>query len=110
MTPRMEKLQRQRALLHDHLRWLESEIAAEASAVPATKVEPPPVAPAPVPVASAVEANPSADPVAPMAPRAEVPEADVRGIHSEVRSGCLLYFILAFVGLGAVVGFIYWRY
>jgi hypothetical protein len=103
----MERLQRQRALLHEHLRWLESEIAAEASAPATTKVstEPAGIAapaasapPAPVPASIGSE------------PAVEVPEADVRGIHSEVRSGCLLYFALAFVALGLAVGFIYWRY
>jgi len=111
MTPRMEQLKRQRALLHEHLRWLESEIAAETSAVltvrPAAAAPAPSIAPQPT---TAPDHADLATASAPNAPAAEVPEADVRGIHSEVRSGCLLYFAIAFVALAAVVGFIYWRY
>jgi len=112
MTPRMEKLQRQRALLQEHLRWLESEIASEASTVPAGISESSePAAAAPV-VPSPTAVAPTESPGAIAAPDATalVPEADVRGIHSDVRSGCLLYFILAFVALAAVVGLIYWLY
>ena len=108
MTPRMEKLQRQRALLQEHLRWLESEIAAEASNVPARPAGTAGIAaevaspPSPSPVPSEAETSAPAP--------ADLPEADVRGIHNEVRSGCLLYFAIAFVGMGLLVGIIYWLY
>lgn len=107
MTPRMERLQRQRALLHEHLRWLESEIAAEASSVaPGKSANKSASIPVPVPASPPAAAPAPESAVA----AADIPEADVRGIHSEVRSGCLLYFALAFVGLGLLVGFIYLRY
>lgn len=106
MTPRMEKLQRQRALLHEHLRWLDSEIAAEASAVPAParprdpEPPPPPVMPSEPPASA-----PASD-----APAVEIPEPNVIGIHNEVRGGCLLYFGLACLAVGLAIAFIYWRY
>lgn len=103
MTPRMEKLQRQRALLQDHLRWLESEIAAEASVPAITPRDPP----APLVEMPATASLPDAPPAA---HGAEVPEPNVRGIHSEVRSGCLLYFGLAFAAVGLLVAYIYWKY
>ena len=106
MTPRMEQLQRQRALLQEHLRWLESEIATETASVLTTRT----ATAAPAPAITAPPASAAGPAALATAPTAEVPEADVRGIHSEVRSGCLLYFAIAFVALAAVVGFVYWRY
>ncbi|MBE2214090.1 MAG: hypothetical protein IAE82_09485 [Opitutaceae bacterium] len=107
MTSRMEKLQRQRALLQEHLRWIESEIAAEASNIPSR----PAGAPTVVDVAPPAPPTPPADAAgAPAIVPADLPEADVRGIHNEVRSGCLLYFAIAFVGMALLVGIIYWLY
>ncbi len=98
MNPRMEKLLRQRALVQEHLRWLEGEIAAESG----SKLSPPDP--------QQESANPRAANPTPEVRAAELSEPNVRGIHSEVRTGCLLYFGLACLALGLIVAFIYWRY
>ena len=102
----MDHLQRQRALLQEHLRWLESEIAAEASSdrTRPSAVRPPPALEDQASRAPVFRPSPSDSPTL------DVPEPNVRGIHNEVRSGCLLYFGLAFLVAGAAVAFIYWRY
>jgi hypothetical protein len=102
----MEKLLRQRALLQEHLCWLESEIAAEAPSMRDRTPSQPSDLPAPGP-GSAPAATPARF-TAELA--AVVPENDLRGIRDEVRSGCLIYFALAFAVLGMVVGFVYWYY
>lgn len=97
MKSRLEALLRQRELLREHTQWLEDEIAAERARTGAR-------APAP-----ATATPPASAPSAP-ANRVETPEADVRGLHNEVRRGCLLYGFLAVVALGGLVAFIYWKY
>lgn len=100
MSSRLENLQRQRALMLEHLRWLESEIAeASRTDAGAPSVHIPVAAPAEAGATPAIQADP-----------APLPEANVRGIHNEVRNGCLLYFGLACAAVGIVVAYIYWRY
>jgi len=98
MNPRLDALLRQQALLREHARWLDDEIAAErmrlGSAVPAgstpNREETVVASPRPIP--------------------AELPEPDIKGLHSEVRYGCLFYFTIAAGVLGALIAFIYWKY
>jgi hypothetical protein len=109
MPDRLEELRRQRALVQQHLDWLDREIAAEAektdqetagariatlgaAAVPKTFSPP---------SASAITATtPAAHAVTPAAG----PDADTilekyrvapTALHNDVRKGCLLYFAVA---------------
>jgi len=119
---RLAELLRQRALLHEHLAWLDAEIAAasgpaataSATAPPAVAIRPATTAPRlPAPVAPAAAAIPApalAPPVG-TAPTPGLTEASAEAILSEyqvkpdnlrqdVRKGCLLYFAASFVLLG----------
>jgi len=105
MSDRLNELQRQRALVQEHLAWLEREIAHESGA-PAPVASPAPAAP-PRPVSLAPRGR---DPVAVEA------EADAilqqyrdqsRNVKQDVRKGCFLYFVLAFFVLGVAVAALY---
>ncbi|HVS53387.1 MAG TPA: hypothetical protein VHD62_13610 [Opitutaceae bacterium] len=125
MSDRLNELRRQRALMQEHLAWLDSEIAtAEKSSGEATvaAVSPAPSpAPAPVlrttprvvsltPVATprattAVSAPAPADPLAEkILEEYRVPEKSLR---EDVRRGCFLYFAGALLVLGGVVVALY---
>lgn len=99
---RLDDLQRQRALVQQHLAWLDREIAAAQSSAP---TGPASVTPAAVPVAPR-----SSYPAA-----GAVPDTDAEAIldqyrsagptlKTQVRNGCLLYagLALALLLLGAV--------
>ena len=127
MIDRLAELLRQRALLQEHLTWLDREIAA-ASAKPGA---PPgePVAPLAVPAPEgALPASPTstarhAAALQPTAPSPlpsghapPPPDADALmeqyrsstdSLQSDVRKGCFLYFAAAFVLLGVGVGVLY---
>jgi anti-sigma factor RsiW len=127
---RLQELLQQRALLLQHLAWLDREIAAASGT---------PVAPAPAPVAPPAPSAPPRSPVslpgpgyvasqgaavlartapAPAAPAGEiVPGADEileqyrvapQSLQSDVKKGCLLYFFGAFALLAlAILAFYY---
>ena len=131
MRDRLTELVRQRALVSDHLAWLDREIertTAEAT-IPAaaggvmaapTSATPLPQNPSPV---SAVKPPAAATVVIPAQPG----PPEIRGdaalatnedileqyrvspttVHQDVRKGCLLYFAAAFVVLGIVVAILY---
>ena len=124
MPDRHSELLRQRALVLEHLAWLEREIAASGSAAPPPGVLPPNApAPATVPAASnaATVGNaavaPSAPATTPEKSADEIPaETEVileqyrvppAALKDDVRKGCLLYFIGAFVVLGIVIAILY---
>ena len=94
MSPeRLSELRRQRALVSQHLEWLDREIAAAESPAP------PPAAPAPLEIS-------------PM-PAVILPEyvPDPEGARRATKRGCLLYAALALVLFFAVLLAIYfWRY
>lgn len=126
MSDRIAELRRQRAVLEEHLAWLDREIAAEARHVPAARV----VAPSPItpglPAASPARTLSTAaggdatvattvTVVAPTLARGSVSGAAASPRHdalldeyrvrpdavkNDVRKGCFLYFALAFVLLG----------
>lgn len=115
MSDRLDALLRQRALLQEHLAWLDSEIAAARPGLAAAPV----AAPAPVvslplrpaPLAPAPVLAPAAPESAPVAPSVLAAQADEilesyrtppTSLKSDVRKGCLLYFVaaLALVALG----------
>jgi hypothetical protein len=106
MKSRLEALLRQRELLREHVQWLDEEIAAErarvSAAAPATSTVRPLPTPAPQPTVA------SATPAIATAPLPA--EADVKGLHNEVRRGCFVYLSIATVLLAALVAFIYWKY
>lgn len=113
MPDRLDELRRQRALVADHLAWLDREIAG---ATPPTE-ERAPLDPAPLPLSAAKAtvstrayagspANSSATPSAPADPDSILAEYRVepKSVRQDVRKGCFLYFALAFILLFAAVG------
>ncbi len=121
MADRLAELLRQRALLQEHLAWLDQEIAAASNrVVPAEAPAPvlPVAAPATLPVAAPRPAQAVLS--IPSVPAAVPPEASPLGddildqyrvppqsLQTDVRKGCLLYFAGAFVLLFAVVTVLY---
>ena len=88
MADRLDHLRRQRALLLEHVAWLDAEIARETpSAVPVT--------PAPTETPPATSVTP---PVSPL------PDFNPASVHRDVRRGCWIYFSAALLlfGLGTL--------
>jgi hypothetical protein len=129
MPDRLNELVRQRALVSEHLAWLDREIArANSSQAPAPA---PIVAPfasstsgLPVPAAPVAPTTPVIDPTlstpstGPATTPAEAPAAlseeildqyrvSPKAVHQDVRKGCFLYFAGAFVVLGIVIAILY---
>lgn len=107
MSDRLAELQRQRALVQEHLAWLDREIAATGKGL-----ERP--APAATPLtATAQPATPAAVATKPEPSEAKIDEllAQYRSapgaVRQDVRKGCLLYFALALVVLAASVAILY---
>lgn len=96
MPDRLAELVRQRALVQEHLGWLNREIAAAAETA---RVGPPGESAATNPPAAAA-------PVAPAIPGFDADEIAARyqvspvTVKNDVRKGCLLYFV---AGLGLLV-------
>lgn len=94
MSERLRHLQRQQALLREHLAWIENEIARET-----------PEGPSPVP-----PLNPSTNPTTPVQPAPEADAllekyaADERQNPADIRRGCFIVFAsaLALLGVGVV--------
>ena len=133
MSDRHSELVRQRALLLEHLAWIDREIAQANMAAPALPPMPPvpSVTTAPLPFSAAapgvsaapgpnVATNQSSVPAALAPPAIAVPgrpgvtdevleqyRVSPKAVHQDVRKGCLLYFIGAFVVLGIVVAILY---
>ncbi len=123
MSDRLQELRRQRALIQEHLAWLDREIAAASGqpvVAPAPTPVPPPVASvapafvtpvvAPIPVvAPAIPADPIAPEVA-AAADAILDEYRVApdNLKTDVKKGCFLYLLAAFglLALG-VIGLYY---
>jgi hypothetical protein len=120
-SPRLAELRRQRALIQQHLAWLEREIAsADTATAPAARstasANVPPSAssnkPAAAPDTSAkcIDALSTALPV-PAETEAEAILDQYRtptdALQHDVRTGCLLYFVGAFVLLAGVVAVLY---
>lgn len=137
MSDRLSELLRQRALLQEHLAWLDREIdaAARSSSTPSSSAlprSPPPDVPAfpltpalPTVSVAAIPPPPSSpaltarlagtSPVSP-AENVVVPGAEAildqyrvepRSVQQDVRKGCFLYFAAAFVLLGLGVTVLY---
>lgn len=111
MPDRLAELRRQRALVQEHLAWLEREIAATESAGGKIAAEVRPAIPAsPLP-------RPSASP-APITPPSPPSDASIDklleqyrsapgSVKQDVRKGCLLYFALALAVFAASVAVLY---
>jgi hypothetical protein len=136
MSDRLAELRRQRALVQQHVEWLDREIAAEtarlnpaqagakiaavvAAAAPAVATTPA-VMPSAVaaPIAKTLASNPSLHSTPPVnVPEvAADPEAErildefrttPGSLHQDVRKGCFLYFAAALALLAAIVALLY---
>lgn len=131
MSDRLRHLQRQQALLREHLAWIETEIARETSAIrtpatgtPANETVTMPAASAAVPTPTTLVAPTPATPLTPTATTTAagiLPEADAlieryareeRQNPQDIRRGCFLAFITAFLllaGSVTAVWLIYYR-
>lgn len=124
MLDRLSELRRQRALLQEHLAWLDREIADAAAgrgdSAAAAPSPAPPAATGAVPAsAPGIAADPpreSAPPAGPADSSAVKIEPDAileqyrtpgGSLQSDVRKGCFLYFAAALVLLGAGVAALY---
>jgi hypothetical protein len=115
MQDRLAELRRQRALVAEHLAWLDRELGALSTAA-----TPAPAVPAPTgttPVVTAGDTPPtSAVPPATPAPTADIapaaiellPETKPTEIKQDVRRGCLLYFAIASAAAIAAIALLVW--
>jgi hypothetical protein len=122
MPDRLSELVRQRALVLEHLAWLDREIAsatASGAASPLAPTPPPGIATANLPLVETTRVPAPATggaPVASATSGAAVPEPEIildqyrvapATVKQDVRKGCLLYFAGAFVVLGIIVAILY---
>jgi hypothetical protein len=120
MSDRLPELLRQRALLLEHLAWLDREIAgmtalsptANPPVAPAAPVPPTPPQPlAALPSSRITSATPEAAPSTELQPATdeilEKYRVEPAALQSDVRKGCFLYFVGAFVVLGIVIAILY---
>ncbi|MDB6115939.1 MAG: hypothetical protein JWQ62_2884 [Lacunisphaera sp.] len=109
VSDRLTELQRQRALLQEHLAWLEREIAREAGAPARPAAAPlPHLTQAPFP---ALAQRREPDPVAAQHAAEEIMaryQQPVADTTKDVKRGCYLYFALA-MGL-LILGVVGWYY
>jgi hypothetical protein len=110
MSDRLSELVRQRALVLEHLAWIDREIAQANMAAPGVSRTPavPFVTPVPLPAAPAApDVSTVAVPVDDADEVLEQYRVSRKAVHQDVRKGCLLYFVGAFVVLGIVVAILY---
>ena len=123
MPDRLSELIRQRALVSEHLAWLDREIASVIAKPAAPSVEPVAIAPASISAPDQPPTNQTAALVsstgAPTATQpGEIKASDTEeildqyrvapaAVKEDVRKGCLLYFAAAFVLLGVIVTILY---
>ncbi|HQF39291.1 MAG TPA: hypothetical protein PK322_09265 [Opitutaceae bacterium] len=112
MQDRLAELRRQRALVAEHLVWLDREIAeteGKASPAPLPAPTPPPALTAAAVLAKAAEIPPAVAAGASDQPDAPLlPEPQPTDIKNDVRRGCLLYFALASLAVVAGTGLLVW--
>lgn len=124
MPDRLDELRRQRALVHEHLVWLEREIAAETAKTPSTEAPTKAIAPASAPTLGAVPSiSPAARPVTPISTPRRAPEApavpadpdallqqyrvEPNNLRRDVRTGCFIYMAVAFALLLVAIAILY---
>ncbi len=127
MSDRLQQLLRQRALLQEHLAWLDREIAAASESAPAKPVPIVRPAPASTPfvasqaaqiLAASSAASPFPPPAADVAPEvAAVADEIIQQYHrgpdttkTDVKKGCLLYFFAAFALVALAVVTLYFLF
>ncbi len=119
MQDRLAELRRQRALIAEHLAWLDREIAAGGTApvattaaptTPVVKSAPPPPAIDPAAIlAKAAEPQTAVTPPATDGPHTDLlPEHRPADIKSDVRRGCFLYLALATLAVIVFGGLLVW--
>jgi CHASE3 domain sensor protein len=110
MSDRLAELSRQRALVQEHLAWLDAEIARvrvqEGAALAALAATPSPSA-EPITAAASSETLPLSGPAVSADTVLEQYRVAPEALRQDVRKGCLLYFAAAFVLLGIVVVVLY---
>lgn len=123
MSDRLAELVRQRALVQEHLAWLNREIAAAAEAAksapaasgpttspsPSIEAAPSPASPPAAFHPAVANASSASEPAVADDPDAIIARYQVAPgtVKQDVRKGCLLYFVGAFVLLGVVVAVLY---
>ena len=110
MPDRLSELVRQRALILDHLAWLDREIASVTAkpVIPPLAPSPPSPAPPPAAIGAATVAVTATPPnVLPTEEILDQYRVAPAALKKDVRKGCLLYFVGAFVLLGVVVAILY---
>jgi len=103
VSDRLNELQRQRALVQEHLGWLEREIARELGqpAAPAATAAPVPPPPTPAPAPSAAVPATPADKLSEEAAARAAEEVFARyqptrgQSPGDIKKGCVLYFVFA---------------
>jgi len=119
MSDRLQELQRHRAMLQEHLAWLDREIAAlgeskpsplpPAEGVPAAFTAPTPRAPGSFPP-TATRSNSAAAELASAKTAEEIMaryQAETQSVQTKTKLGCFLYFFFA-LGLVAVIVLIFY--
>lgn len=102
MSDRLRHLQRQRALLGEHVAWLDSEIARETAAVPSPQAEGKPATDAPALTPAPPEHLP--EPVSQADALIEKYAANERQKPADIRRGCFYLFAAAIILLtGAII-------
>jgi hypothetical protein len=116
VSDRLNELQRQRALVQEHLAWLDREIATESGGAQPTAASPLANQPgAPAPLQAAATPRPSSLTANPAQTEAVAQEilakykVEPQSLQSNVKRGCFMYFFLAFllVGLATLGLFLY---
>lgn len=130
MSKRLTELQRQRALLQEHLAWLDREIAAaQSAAAPSATPTPVVASPSPAPLApsaptptpaspllDSLPANPAAHLPAPNAAAPDVDQIIAQheqapgSLQHDTRRGCLMAFWILLLGTFLVAGIAYALY
>ncbi len=111
MSDRLAELRRQRALIQEHLEWLDREIGAHSTSAgsPAQPESPPPAVCAPVPLTAPRPAPSPATPPPALSDREldallDPYRTTTASVQKDVRKGCLLYFVIGMLllALGVV--------
>jgi hypothetical protein len=110
VSDRLTELKRQRALMAEHLQWLDREIAAVAGH-PGNPVAPPLPAPPPVASPAAVQTLPSNLPTSSTDPAFAAFQEEERRRGEVSKSGCWIVFsALLLIVVGSLTAFILTKY
>jgi hypothetical protein len=120
MADRLAELLRQRALLQEHVAWLDREIAAASNppaplvspiaaprSVPAPVLPPPTALPPPATLAAVANAEVSTESTALGEDILEQYRVPTQTLQTDVRKGCLLYFFGALALAAAGIALLY---